>query len=52
MHTMGVSDPISIWYTIYCIMDFTDVPMLKVWPILANANTDINIGASLVVYAL
>ena len=26
-------------------MDFSDVPMLKIWPILAD--TDINIGASL-----
>ena len=23
-------------------MDFTDVPMLKIWPILADTNTDIN----------
>ena len=28
-------------------MDFTDVPMLKIWPILADTDTDINIGASL-----
>ena len=28
-------------------MYFTDVPMLKIWPILAD--TDINIGASLVI---
>ena len=28
------------------VMDFTDVPMLKIWPILAD--TDINIGASLI----
>ena len=26
------------------VMDFTDVPMLKIWPILA----DINIGTSLI----
>ena len=30
------------------VMDFTDVPMLKIWPILADTDTDINIGASLV----
>ena len=30
------------------VMYFTDVPMLKIWPILANTNTDINIGASLI----
>ena len=29
-------------------MDFTDVPMLKIWPILADTYTDINIGASLI----
>ena len=29
------------------VMDFTDVPMLKIWPILATTDTDINIGASL-----
>ena len=29
------------------VMDFTDVPMLKIWPILADTDTDINIGASL-----
>ena len=28
-------------------MDYIDVPMLKIWPILANTDTDINIGASL-----
>ena len=30
------------------VVDFTDVPMLKIWPILADTDTDINIGASLV----
>ena len=30
------------------VMDFTDVPMLKIWPILADTDTDINIGASLI----
>ena len=30
------------------IMDFTDVPMLKIWLILVNVDTNINIGASLV----
>ena len=29
------------------VMYFTDVPMLKIWPILADTDTDINIGASL-----
>ena len=29
-------------------MDFTDVLMLKVWPILADTDTDIKIGASLI----
>ena len=29
------------------VMDFTDVPMLKIWLILADTDTDINIGASL-----
>ena len=28
-------------------MDFTGVPMLKIWPILADTDTDINIGTSL-----
>ena len=32
-------------------MDFTDVPMLKIWLILADTDTDINIGASLVYIA-
>ena len=31
-------------------MDFTDVPMLKIWPILADTDTDINIGASLILF--
>ena len=31
------------------VMDFTDVLMLKIWLILADTNTDINIGASLLV---
>ena len=26
------------------VMDFTDVPMLKIWPVLADTDTDINIG--------
>ena len=30
------------------VMDFTDVPMLKIWPILADTDTDINIAASLI----
>ena len=29
------------------VMDFTDVPMLKIWPILADTDTNINIGAPL-----
>ena len=29
------------------VVDFTDVPMLKIWLILADTNTNINIGASL-----
>ena len=32
------------------VMDFTDVPMLKIWPILADTDTDINIGASLLLF--
>ena len=31
------------------VMDFTDVLMLKIWLILADTDTDINIGASLLV---
>ena len=30
------------------VMYFTDVPMLKIWPILADTDSDINIGASLI----
>ena len=30
-------------------MDFTYVSMLKIWSILADTKTDINIGSSLVV---
>ena len=29
------------------VMDFTDVPMLKIWPILVDTDININIGASL-----
>ena len=30
------------------VMDFTSVLMLKIWLILADTDTDINIGASLI----
>ena len=33
---------------IVSVIDFTDVPMLIMWLILADTNTDINIGASLI----
>ena len=44
--------PICQYYRYQChinasVMDFTDVLVLKIWPILTD--TDINIGASLVV---
>ena len=30
------------------VMYFTDVLILKIWPILANTDTNVNIGASLI----
>jgi len=41
------STDINTSITSVSLMDFTDVLMLKIWLILANTDTDVNIGASL-----
>ena len=41
------STDINVSIILVSVMYFTDVPMLKIWPILAYTDTDINIGASL-----
>ena len=41
------STDISASIILVNVMDFTDVPMLKMWSIMAYTNTNISIGASL-----